>query len=672
MQKVLILSILLSFLLLFNACEKEVPPVLNITATTIDVPNTQGTGSVSLTSNAPWVTSLTGTWFSISPSSGNGEAVITVTAQPNYTRKDRTASIIITTGQEGKTNYLKKIVTVNQSSSLLSLDINSITFEKSAESKTIKITSNTSWSLVIPTESSWLTVNTITGIANADLIFSATANTGSDRSSRVVLSYGDTLRTIDFLQKRAINNAPTAPTLTYPKDNSKGISRLLQCTWQASTDPDFDKITYTIEIADNSSFIGTGGKFLKSYDAISSTSFDIPEFLKEDTKYYWRVSANDSFGAKTVSQIFNFSTGTEGGYADGESRVAFYNQNSLRPNEIIFMGDGYTATDFINGGKFDQDMDEGIEAFFSVEPYKSYKKHFRVYKLAAYSKESGATQLDKGIVKETAFSSTFKGGSAMEADDERLYDFVSANVEGMQDTNPYYSGIQGKLQNTLIVLVVNEDRYAGTCWMWSDGRALAICPLSRHSTINYQYKSVVNHEAGGHGFGRLSDEYISAANKDKTISSSDKTSLQSWIKYGFYPNVDLTSDLSTIKWSHFIGKAGYAVAAHEGAHYYTFGVWRPEIGSCMINNIQYYNAPSRENMVKRILRTAHGVRVSEYVNEDFNVIPFTPIPNDPYNLNEFIRLDINKTNANVDFYTKSFNPLTFVQLAPPVLVEVKR
>jgi hypothetical protein len=77
-------------------------------------------------------------------------------------------------------------------------------------------------------------------------------------------------------------------------------------------------------------------------------------------------------------------------------------------------------------------------------------------------------------------------------------------------------------------------------------------------------------------------------------------------------------------------------------------------------------------MVKRILRTAHGVRVSEYVNEDFNVIPFTPIPNDPYNLNEFIRLDINKTNANVDFYTKSFNPLTFVQLAPPVLVEVKR
>lgn len=90
-----------------------------------------------------------------------------------------------------------------------------------------------------------------------------------------------------------------------------------------------------------------------------------------------------------------------------------------------------------------------------------------------------------------------------------MFEFVSVNVEGMEDTNPYYSGIQGKLQNTLVVLVVNEDRYAGTRWMFSDGRALAICPNSRDTRSNY-YKSIVNHEAGGHGFGRLADEYVTS------------------------------------------------------------------------------------------------------------------------------------------------------------------
>ena len=176
----------------------------------------------------------------------------------------------------------------------------------------------------------------------------------------------------------------------------------------------------------------------------------------------------------------------------------------------------------------------------------------------------------------------------------------------------------------------------------------------------------MNHEAGGHGFGRLADEYVTSANKDKTITDSEKTSLQNWVKYGFYPNVDLTSDLNNIKWKHFVGKAGYSVAAHEGGFYFTYGVWRPESSSCMIDNRQYYNTPSREHIVKRILRTAHNARVSEYVNG-----VLTPIPNDPYNLDEFVRLDVKKTEAGVQFYTKSFNPLTFNQLAPPVMVEVK-
>lgn len=34
-------------------------------------------------------------------------------------------------------------------------------------------------------------------------------------------------------------------------------------------------------------------------------------------------------------------------------------------NDIVFVGDGYTIVDFVDGGKFDQDMNEGIGSIFS-------------------------------------------------------------------------------------------------------------------------------------------------------------------------------------------------------------------------------------------------------------------------------------------------------------------
>ena len=664
MLKIIKLPLFLSLFILLTQCKPDPLPVLNLSASEVSVQNTNGTAEISVSSNDQWVTQITGSWLSITPTSSKGDAVVKITAQNNFTSSERSASVIFTMGQEGKKNYLRKIVTVKQSFSQLTIDKNYLDFEKVQGSVTVKITSNISWTISIPSESSWITANSTSGSASADVTFTVSANPGRDRTANIVLSYGDTLNTIKIFQKRAVNSPPAVVSPIHPQNNLTDIPRILEFSWESAFDADYDQIKYQIELSESVNF--PDGNTTLRFSTDTLRRYATPSLLKESTKYYWRVTASDSYGAKTVSSAFTFTTGTKGGYANGESRVAFFNTNGLIANEIVFVGDGYTIADFVDGGKFDQDMNEGIDAFFSVEPYKSYKQYFRVYKLAAYSKDSGATQLDKGIVKETAFSTVFKGGSSMESDDEKVFEFVSVNVEGMEDTNPYYSGIQGKLQNTLVVLVVNENRYAGTCWMFSDGRALAICPNSRDTRSNYHYKSIVNHEAGGHGFGRLADEYVTSANRDKTITDSEKTSLQNWVKYGFYPNVDLTSDLNNIKWKHFVAKAGYAVTAHEGGFYFTYGVWRPESSSCMIDNRQYYNSPSREHIVKRILRTAHNARVSEYVNG-----VLTPIPNDPYNFDEFVRLDVKKTEAGIQFYTKSFNPLTFNQLAPPVMVEVK-
>lgn len=659
-------SVILLFFLL-SGCVKEVPPVLTPSSMQVDIPNLNGTASLNITANAKWTATVTGNWFSISPASGTANGVITITAQDNITRANRSASIVLTTGQSGNTNYLRRIITINQSFSQLTVDNETISFGKDAATKIVKVTANTPWTLQIASSTPWLSVSSNSGTASTDLTFTAQANMSGDRTAKATFTYGDTTKIINFFQLRAVNNNPAPVQLISPLNMALGTARLISCTWQPSSDIDGDRVTYSFEISDNSGFLSGDGKLLKTIATDTVPKALIPELLKENTKFYWRVTASDAFAGKTVSQTFTFTTGIVGGYTDGEYRVALNNTTGTNPNEIIFTGDGYTVEDFIDGGKFDIDMNAGIAALFSVEPYKSYKSYFKVYKVAAYSQDSGVTQIDKLIAKKTAFNTVFKGGSSMDTDEDKVFVYAQ-KVPGMADDNPGYSGIQGKLQNSLVILVVNQDRYAGTNWSWSDGKAISICPVSTSTKPGVNFKNVINHEAGGHGFGRLADEYVTSENTGKTITEDAKTSFRNWVNYGFYPNVDLTNDQLLIKWKHFLGKAGYdAVGAFEGAIYYTLGAWKPESSSCMVFNEPYYNAPSRENMVKRILRTAAGTRVIEYVGG-----VYTPIPNDPYTLDAFVAKDIQKTPSGAALLlTKSVNPLTFVPLAPPVMIEVR-
>jgi len=652
--------------LLITGCVKEVPPVLNPSSTEVVMSNMQRTGTLNITSNSKWTATSTSSWFTISPSSGNGDGVITINAQNNLTNFERSAIITLVTGQVGNTNYLKKTVTVKQGFPQLSVDNDLVSFEKDAGSKVVKVTANTQWTLQIPTGTSWVTTNTLSGSTSADLTFIAQANTAGDRNVKITFTFGDTTKVITIFQKRAVNANPTAIQPLSPSNLAVNTSRLIFFTWTPSSDTDNDRVTYTFDLSDNTGFLSGDGKYLKVIETDTVAKAIIPELLKENTKYYWRVTSADTFGGKTISQTYSFTTGTNGGYINGEYRVVFNNTAGANPNEIIFIGDGYTVEDYINGGKFDQDMNAGINAFFNVEPYKSYKAYFKVYKVAAYSQDSGVTQLDKFIYKNTAFSTTYKGGSSMDADEDKVFEYAQ-KVPGMEDNNLVSSGVQGKLQNSLIILVVNQNRYAGTCWSWSDGKSIAICPVSTSTSAGVNYTNVVNHEAGGHGFGRLADEYLSSENSGKTIPEESKTSFRAWVSYGFYPNVDLTNDLLAIKWKHFVAKTGYdAVGAYEGAIYYPIGAWKPERSSCMVYNEPYYNAPSRENMVKRILRTAAGTRVNEYVNG-----VLTPITNDPYSLDAFVAKDIQKSPSGAAMIlTKSVNPLTFVPLAPPVMIRV--
>lgn len=65
------------------------------------------------------------------------------------------------------------------------------------------------------------------------------------------------------------------------------------------------------------------------------------------------------------------------------------------------------------------------------------------------------------------------------------------------------SGID--LAKVLVMVAINSTKYAGTCYMYRDGSAIAYLHIGESDSD--QFETLVHHEAGGHGFAKLLDEY---------------------------------------------------------------------------------------------------------------------------------------------------------------------
>ena len=172
------------------------------------------------------------------------------------------------------------------------------------------------------------------------------------------------------------------------------------------------------------------------------------------------------------------------------------------------------------------------------------------------------------------------------------------------------------IDDAVVVLITNSTAWDGTTWTWNSGRAVAIC--AAHS----EFKAMVQHEAGGHGFAKLADEYYA----DNTfIDEARRANLLARREYGFFLNVDLTNDPAQVLWKDFIGHPKYPMAGiFEGGLYCSSGVWRPEKESLMFNNIPYFNAPSRAAIVKRIRTLAGEPFDMEWFMETDIIEPYVP------------------------------------------------
>ena len=270
---------------------------------------------------------------------------------------------------------------------------------------------------------------------------------------------------------------------------------------------------------------------------------------------------------------------------------------------IVFVGDGYDAEDIANGS-FLEDMKEGMKYFFAIEPYKTYQEYFNVYADFAMSYESGVCS-NVNIWRQTKFGTTYGSGAngRLGIKDIDVFNYVLNDVTGSAITC-------NNVDQSLIICVPNDDAYEGVTVMYSSGAAIAFVPHSRYDYPN-DYRGLIQHEAGGHGFGKLGDEYVyhreniwncpcvCCAHADHV--AADKT-------LGWYRNLSLNGRYKEIDWTHLIFDPRYGdiVDIYEGGYMHGRGIYRSEVNSCMNNNVPYYSTISRQAIVERIMEYSGG------------------------------------------------------------------
>lgn len=358
--------------------------------------------------------------------------------------------------------------------------------------------------------------------------------------------------------------------------------------------------------------------------------------------------------------------------------------------DIIIMGDGFSKSHFGQNGNYDKVMRKAYADFFSVEPYTSLKEYFNVYYINAVSSEdhdaeplqNGAIQRDASTIFNTQFT---PHTTSITGDDNATRTYAAQAIRkkggknGSECTDE--DEISSRVNSSLIMVMVNVKCHAGTCSISynfaTDYCAVSSVAYTALSTSDEMRRWTLIHEAGGHGFGKLSDEY-----GDNFINSFSTTEWDYLIKQhnsGIYRNInehwtadekkdgwdndfrDTYTDESNVYWSDLLD-ASYGYTDSEGLGIYRGGktysnlFCRPTENSVMRNQFvtdgHYFNAISRWAIWYRLMRLTNSTDAQSF----------------KASLNDFIAFDKKLTIEKNSALTKSCDTEGLLPLATPVLI----
>ena len=375
------------------------------------------------------------------------------------------------------------------------------------------------------------------------------------------------------------------------------------------------------------------------------------------------------------SKIYDFGTidlGEAFPTEDSGETVTKYRTATLgqRPVDLCVISEGFTRTQLPT---FQTLAASAIDFLFETEPYKTYKDYFNVYLLGVPSEESGASITDGNgnvqTLRDTYFGAKWGPDKNhyhdMEANDNTVFEYVSRHCPDIVAGTHAISEVP-------ILMIINDERYGGICHSLSDGRSYSMVPYtgsgagmqwpytntggvpngnngpedgvhalteSDYSDIGHSsgdWRNTAIHEFGGHGFGRLSDEYWTTLMYYTTpipeLDSSNQP-VQGWtVPFGLNvthlrDNSPWKADLLDRQAALVASDANYArIGVYQGAGE-IFNKWRSEKISCMIDNRPYFSTWQRILIVKRIKSLAgETFDLNDFFDHDVTTDPVRDTP----------------------------------------------
>lgn len=318
----------------------------------------------------------------------------------------------------------------------------------------------------------------------------------------------------------------------------------------------------------------------------------------------YKITHNGLTFTKTIS-ITQYGTSTSlqrSYYSNGQKVMLNTAAAGYTPLNIVILGDGFQKKDLSTGGKFERIAKSAMDSFFGIEPFSTYKNRFNVYMVTYESADEGVSTKNADGTFITQRNTYFEawhrtdGNTLANCNNTTVINVVK-NVVGLSSDASYY--------RTIAIVLANTSDNVGSCAyhgqttistsIVGDGYAsFAIATLAAYSTGT---NGLIKHEAGGHAFGRLGDEY-NTGSAGRTNSALDEKHA-----VGFYLNLSYTIG-SKCPWYDLNGYDG--TGFYEGAWGCSTGYYRPSQSSIMLNNQGEFNAPSRRAIHRRIILQSQG------------------------------------------------------------------
>jgi hypothetical protein len=515
-----------------------------------------------INSNADWKVRSYQGWLHVSPETGSGKSVVTVTVDENNDGEARTGEVEVVAGN------IKESVSVSQSKTInLSLSSKEVELKDLNNGDQVRFTvsSDVEWSL--ESTEDWLTAIPTRGGGGRTIAVTVTAD----------------MNTTSGVRNGAIVVKTATRSATCSVKQLKGEDRFLFGSDEVELS---DKGNYRLlRVISSTQWTVTGSDWIQVDPATGIGSQVIKISASENSGTAERTGALTFSPVGSSTKEIPVVQGHAGNYWNNKDYILLSEHKVGKGVPVVIIGDGFDRVDNRKeDGIFDKVSRELANCFLKTNPIiVDLVDMFDVYAVVVESEESGCVRGSR-----TAFNS---GVSP---------DFDAAKRVSRE-------AIPGGLPETASWIFVGHGMIGGYAYFGSAvGGGIGI-----YSTDEGVSTYWMAHEFTGHAFASLADEYVSTPGYMGGVEGllGLQRNDQCW-------NVSATSDLTKVPWKDFIGREGYEeVGAYEGGFYEPKGVWRPEVHSIMVgfNGEIYYNAQARWLIYERI----HKVAGIDRTFEDF-------------------------------------------------------